>query len=149
MATTKVTELNRLILAKGGSTTGSTECACLKILAKVIDDVDVPDEIITNGEALKYWADILTGSCLATVAVKDSVSKEAIASPAVTIKTGSTVGSGTAISPTLGKYPLPEGAYNYSVSASGYVTKTGTFSITEAQVINGTITLEVLLVADE
>lgn len=146
MATTKVKELNRLIAAKGGQVAGTSVCDCVKKLAKRIDDVDVPATILTTAEALKYWADIVTGACLAKVSVLDSVTSDPVASPTVTIKTGAVIGSGDAITPTAGEYPLPEGSYNYSASASGYTTKTGTFAISEAQVITGSITIEIKLV---
>lgn len=148
MATTKVKQLNRLIAAKGGSVAGTSVCDCVKKLAKRIDDVDVPATVLTTAEALKYWADIVTGSCLAKVTVIDSVTKEAVASPTVVIKTGSVVGSGDVIAISSGVYPLPEGSYNYNVSASGYTTKTGSFAISEAQVITGALTLEIELAED-
>lgn len=148
MAVTKVSELNRLIQIKGGSAQGKTVVQCLKILAKVIDDVDVPSNVVQTAQVIKYCNDVLSGKCQTTIAVVDSVSEEAITGATITIKTGSTIGSGDAVSPVSGKYPLPEGAYNYSVSATGYTTKTGTFEISEAQVINGYLTIEIALVAD-
>jgi len=144
-----VEQINRILAAKGSSAVATSLRDGVAKLAKVYDDVDVPATVQTTGGALKYWADILVGVCLATIAIKDSVEETAITDATITLKTGSVVGSGDAVTPTGGKYSLPEGTYNYSVAKEGYVTKTGTFNITEANVIAGTITIQIALVASE
>lgn len=141
--------LNRLIVIKGGSAADSSVAALLKLYVKRADDVDVPTSKRTLGDVLEYVADVLGGTCKATVVCIDSVSEDPVTPTSVTIKTGTVIGSGTAVSPSGGKYALAEGSYNYSVSADGYTTKTGTFSISEENVISGALTLEISLVLAE
>ena len=64
----------------------------------------------------------------------------------IVLKTGSTIGSGTAITAEDdGTYLLPVGTYNYSVTLATYTTKTGTFSIIETQ-LGRAVTQKVTLV---
>lgn len=70
----------------------------------------------------------------------------AINTPTIVLKTGSTIGSGTAITAESdGTYKLPVGTYNYSVAKATYTTKTGTFSIIDTQ-LGKAVTQKVTLV---
>lgn len=63
-----------------------------------------------------------------TINVVDSVG-DAIPTPTVVLKKGATIGSGDTVSAVSGKYPVLYGTYNYSISKTGYVTKTGLITI--------------------
>lgn len=63
-----------------------------------------------------------------TINVVDSEGA-AIDTPTVVLKKGSTIGSGDTVTAASGKYPVLYGTYNYSISKTGYVTKTGLITI--------------------
>lgn len=88
----------------------------------------------------------LNAPCELTIKVEDDAG-QAIASPTITLKTGAVVGSGDIVSAVDGKYPCSAGDYNYSVSKTNYVTKTGTLTITDAD-LNGDKTETIVLEAD-
>lgn len=88
----------------------------------------------------------LNASCELTIEVEDDAG-QAIDSPTITLKTGAVVGSGDIVSAVDGKYPCSAGDYNYSVSKTNYVTKTGTLTITDAD-LNGDKTETIVLEAD-
>lgn len=67
-----------------------------------------------------------------TISVKDSAGS-AIATPTIAIKKGSSIGSGDVVSAESdGSFNLIMGTYNYSVSKTGYITKTGLITIVSA-----------------
>lgn len=81
-----------------------------------------------------------------TINVVDSQG-EAIATPTVVLKKGSTIGSGDTVTATNDKYPVLYGTYNYSISKTGYVTKTGLITIGYDEARAGVATSTIALVA--
>ena len=72
---------------------------------------------------------------------------QAVATPAITLKKGTTVGSGDTVSAEADEsYKVDVGSYNYSISADSYVTKTGVVEIKVSD-LDGTKTVEVVLEA--
>ena len=95
--------------------------------------------------AKKYATPVIEkGPAILTIRVVDADGED-IAAPTIVLKTGATVGSGTSVSAEQdGTYEVTVGTYNYSISKTGYTTKTGTFDITKAQ-LEKSVTLTVEL----
>lgn len=82
----------------------------------------------TKGEVLEHF-NLQYEDVALTVAVVDSEG-DAIATPTVALKTGATAGSGDAVTAGEdGKYAVKYGAYNISVSKTGYKTFTAVVNI--------------------
>lgn len=145
--TTKLAEINRILAHKGDTTPAKSLAEGYKKLAKVYDDVDVPNTIQTSAATLQWWAGVLTGKCKTTFVVKDEEDGSVIESPTITVKSGAVIGSGTAVTPVAGVYSLLEGKYNYSVTKAEYVTKSAVIDITEALLIDGALVIVVELEA--
>ena len=75
----------------------------------------------TKGEVLKNFDLHYT-----TVDLTITTTESAV----ITLKKGSTIGSGDAVSAVSGKYPVTIGAYNYSIALAGHFTATGVINIT-------------------
>ena len=143
----KVEALKRLIVYKGGTAVDGTIAELVKILVKQTDDVDVPDDVKTIGDVLEYVAKVLIEEAVVTIAPKNSVTNAAITGSTIVVKTGTSIGSGTTVdAETNGTYLLKEGGYNVSVSKTGYATKTATFTVTESDVVTGSVTISVAVV---
>ena len=100
----------------------------LEGLKKAIENVAGKEAIgNTKDEVLENLAKQYEEVAL-TISVVDGDGVE-IASPTVTLKTGSTIGSGDAVSAGADGYSVVYGKYNYSVAKSDYVTKTGVIDV--------------------
>lgn len=70
---------------------------------------------------------------------------EAVSGATVAVKTGETVGSGDAVNASNGIYSIKYGAYNYSVSKTGYQTATGVVNVDYPDVKAGAVDVTVRL----
>lgn len=81
-----------------------------------------------------------------TINVVDSVG-DPVDTPTVVVKKGSTIGSGDTVAAVEGTYPVLYGTYNYSITKTGYVTKTGLITIGYDEARAGVATSTIALVA--
>lgn len=93
----------------------------LKVALKNVASKDVDGS--TKGEILENF-NLQYEDVELTINVVDSTGT-AIATPTVVLKKGATIGSGDTVAAVEGVYPVVYGTYNYSVTKTGYVTKTG------------------------
>lgn len=143
-----VDSLNRIIVAHGGNTVDGTKADVVRAYIKQEEGYEIPSSYKTVGEVLERYADIEEGIAKVTISCKSGTT--AVTPTSITVKKGSTVGSGDAVTPgTDGKYGCKQGTYNYSITASGYQNATGTFSVSASDVATGSKTVEVALTAVE
>lgn len=90
---------------------------------------------------------VLKGPAVVTFEVSDDIG-ETVDTATIVLKKGEVVGSGDDVTAEGdGSYKCLTGKYNYSVSATNYATKTGTFEITKAQ-LEETVIQAVVLESD-
>lgn len=142
-----VDSLNRIIVAHGGTAVEGTKAAVVRAYIKQEEGYEIPASYDTVGAVLERYADIEEGVSSVTISCKSG--STAVTPTSVTVKKGATIGSGDAVSPTDGKYKCKQGTYNYSISASGYQTATGTFTVSASDVATGSKTVEVSLTASQ
>lgn len=137
--------INRIIVANGGSAVDGTKADCLRGLISTLEGVTIPASCQTVGEVFKYWADLEEGAAKVTISPKDS-SDQPITGATVVLKKGSVIGSGEEVEAGEdGKYSCLQGTYNFSIAKDGYVTKTGTFEVTASDVKAGALNVSVTL----
>ena len=115
----------------------------LKVALKNVASKDVDGS--TKGEILENF-NLQYEDVELTINVVDSTGT-AIATPTVVVKKGATVGSGDTVAAVEGKYPVVYGTYNYSITKTGYVTKTGLITIGYDEARAGVATSTIALVA--
>lgn len=137
--------INRIIVANGGTAVNGTKADCLRGLISTLEGVTIPASCQTVGEVFKYWADLEEGVAKVTISPKDS-SDQPITGATVILKKGSVIGSGDVVEAGEdGKYSCLQGVYNFSIAKEGYTTKTGTFEVTASHVTSGSLTVSVAL----
>ena len=115
----------------------------LKVALKNVASKDVDGS--TKGEILENF-NLQYEDVELTINVVDSTGT-AIATPTVVVKKGATVGSGDTVAAVEGTYPVLYGTYNYSITKTGYVTKTGLITIGYDEARAGVATSTIALVA--
>jgi hypothetical protein len=115
----------------------------LKVALKNVASKDVDGS--TKGEILENF-NLQYEDVELTINVVDSVG-EPVATPTVVLKKGATIGSGDTVTASAGKYPVLYGTYNYSITKTGYVTKTGLITIGYDEARAGVATSTIALVA--
>lgn len=115
----------------------------LKQALKNIASKDVPGQ--TMGEVFENF-NLQYNNIVLTVHVKDALDED-IASPTITLKTGATQDSGTAITAEAnGTYVVKFGKYNIAVAKTGYTTKKAIldfgYAEARAEVASVTVVLE-------
>lgn len=143
----KCENINRIIVANGGTPVVGSEAACLRGLILTLEGTTIPDTCKTTADVYKYWADLEEGSAKVSINVKDG-DGQAIAGATIVLKKGKTIGEGTVVTAGQdGKFPCLQGGYNFSIAKEGYVTATGTFDITASHVKAGVASVDVTLEA--
>ncbi len=143
-----VDSLNRVIVANGGTAVQGNKAAVVREFIKQVEGYEIPASYESVGEILERYAEIEEGSMKVTFDCK--ISTTATTADSITVKTGSTVGSGTAVEAGEdGKFLCKQGTYNYSVVKAGYTTVTGTFTISASDVATGSKTIDIALVASQ
>ena len=140
--------INRILVANGGEKVDGGKAACVRALIYQLEGVTIPSSKESLGDILEYWADLEEGIAKTSFVCKSGATS--VTPTSITLKKGSTVGSGDAVDvDTDGTYHLVQGSYNSSIVAEGYVTKTGTFDVSASDVKTGTKSVSVELVASQ
>lgn len=141
-----VDNLKRVIVANGGTCSSNSKAEVVRQFIKQVEGHEIGSQYESVGEIIERYADLEEGSTKVSFSCK--ISGVAATADSITVKEGSTIGSGEEVDAgTDGKYTCKQGSYNYSVVKDGYTTVTGTFSISASDVASGTKTIDIALVA--